>query len=135
MLEEQPQISIEIKDDDIEMWCTRGTGKGGQHRNVTDSSVFLKHIPTGIISKSEDERSQHKNRAIALERLKTKLYELECKRKIESVTNNRRNQIGHGERSDKRRTYREKDDLVTDHITNKTCRWKDIWKGKIELLH
>lgn len=135
VLIEQTDVKIEIKDDDIEMWCTRGSGKGGQHRNTTDSSVFLKHLPTGIVSKSEDERSQHQNRVIAMERLKAKLYELECNRINGNITENRRSQIGAGERSDKRRTYREKDDLVVDHISNKSMRLKDVWKGKIQLLH
>lgn len=117
------------------MWFSRGTGPGGQKKNKTFSSVFFKHIPTGIVTKSEDERSQHQNREIAWDRLKIKLQELEDSKLNGSVTENRNSQIGNGERCDKRRTYRDKEDLVIDHITNKTARLKDVWKGKLNLLH
>lgn len=117
------------------MWFSRGTGKGGQKRNKTSSSVFLKHIPTGIVTKGENNRSQTRNRNIAQELLQTKLQNIEESKLNGNITANRNSQIGNGERCDKRRTYREKDDLVIDHITNKTARLKDIWKGKINLLH
>ncbi len=128
-------IEIVIIPSDIKRWTTRGTGPGGQHKNTTDSSVFLKHIPTGIVCKGENSRSQYQNEQEAYRLLKIKLYELE-KGKVEGdIVAFRNNQIGTGERSDKRRTYREKDDLVIDHITNKSARLKDIMRGKINLLH
>lgn len=117
------------------MWFSRGTGAGGQHKNKVSTSVFLKHTPTGIVVKCEDGRSQHQNREVAWKLLKEKLLEIETKKLEGNITENRRSQIGAGERSDKRRTYREKDDLVVDHISNKSMRLKDVWKGKIQLLH
>lgn len=135
MLTEQEKVEVNVNPDDVEKWFSRGTGPGGQHKNKVQTSVFLKHIPTGIVVKCEKGRSQSDNEAEAWRLLNEKLLKIETDKINSQTTDNRRNQIGHGERSDKRRTYREKDDLVTDHITNKTCRWKDIWKGKIELLH
>jgi len=135
VLKEQQDIDIKINRDDVERWTSRGTGNGGQNRNKVESSVFLKHIPTGIVVKCEDGRSQIENEKSAWKLLKAKLYESELDKTKKELTENRNSQIGSGERSDKRRTYREKEDLVIDHITNKKARLKDIWKGKISLLH
>lgn len=132
---ETQNVETIINPSDIERWTSRGTGPGGQHKNVTNSSVFIKHIPTGIVCKGENSRSQHQNEQEAWRQLKLKLYELEKKKLEGDIVATRNNQIGTGERSDKRRTYRDKDDLVIDHITGKSARLKDIMRGKINLLH
>lgn len=135
VLKESSGVNVNINPADVERWTSRGTGPGGQHRNKVETSVFLKHIPTGIVCKCENGRSQYENEQEAWRMLKLRLYELEKKKVEGNIVSTRNNQIGTGERSDKRRTYRDKDDLVIDHITNKSTRLKDVWKGKINLLH
>lgn len=135
VLKEKAEVEIKINPEDVEKWFSRGSGPGGQHRNKVETSVFLKHIPTGIVVKCENGRSQRTNEEEAWKMLKIKLQDMNDKQSNSEVVSNRNSQIGTGERSDKRRTYREKDDLVIDHVTNKNARFKDILKGKIDLLH
>lgn len=106
---------------------------GGQHKNVTDSCVIITHFATGI-KVVRDGRKQHQNKEDALEELKKRVNEYYRTGHIGDVVEERRNQIGNGERGDKRRTYRVKDAIVIDHLTNKTASLKDILRGKIELL-
>ena len=135
VLKEYTEVEVIINPSDVERWTSRGTGPGGQHRNKVETSVFLKHIPTGIVCKCENGRSQYENEQEAWRLLRSRLYELQKKKVEGDIVSNRNTQIGSGERSDKRRTYRDKDDLVIDHLNNKSARLKDIWKGKINLLH
>lgn len=107
---------------------------GGQNLNKVSSCVQLTHIPTGIQVKVQDTRDQCKNEIIAWNRLSDKLKLIETDKNYEKNKNYRNNQIGDGSRGTKRRTYRLRDDIVIDHITNKKCTWKDIYRGKIELL-
>lgn len=109
---------------------------GGQNLNKVSSCVQLTHIPTGIQVKIQDTRDQYKNEIIAWEKLTEKLKSIEDQKKYEKTKNFRNDQIGDGSRGGtKRRTYRLREDSVVDHITGKSCRWKDILKGKIELLN
>lgn len=112
----------------------RSQGPGGQHVNRTESCVQLTHIPTGFQVKCQDTRDQRKNEEIAYQRLSDKLKSIDDRKKYDDTRNFRNDQIGEGGRGSKRRTYRLREDIVTDHITGKTCRWKDILRGKIELL-
>ena len=115
------------------METTRGTGNGGQHKNTTDSCVVVTHEATGI-KVVRDGRNQHKNKEDALKELKKRVNEFYRTGHVSEEVEERREQIGKGDRSDKRRTYRVKDSIVVDHITNKTASLKDILRGKIELL-
>lgn len=120
---------------EIRRHYTRGSGNGGQHRNKTETVVVLTHMPTGIIVKCEDERSRHRNEEKAWEEMERRLREIHEKGSHEKVNDKRSSQIGCGERADKRRTYRQQDDTVSDHVTGKRARLKDVMRGKIELLH
>lgn len=124
-----------IKNNDIRKSYIRSSKKGGQNVNKVSSCVQLTHIPTGIQIKCQDTRDQYKNEEIAYQRLYDKLKLIDDIKNYEKNKNYRNVQIGDGSRGGtKRRTYRIKEDIVLDHHTGKTCKWKDIKKGKIELL-
>lgn len=133
ILEPTDYKEVDININDIRIETTRGSGAGGQHKNVTDSCVIITHYPTGI-KVVRDGRKQHQNKEEALKELKKRINEFYRTGYISNEVEERREQIGDGSRSDKRRTYRVKYGIVIDHITNKSASYKDISKGKIELL-
>jgi len=124
--------SVNINEKDVDVKYTRGSGNGGQNRNRRETVVVLTHRPTGIVVRSESQRTQHQNEQIAWELLKSKLQVIQDSNKETSLRNKRVTQT---DRSDKRRTYRLQDGFVIDHITNKRIDSKQILKGRIELLH
>jgi peptide chain release factor 1 len=124
---------VDLHPDELKIETTRGSGAGGQHKNTTDSCVVITHLSTGI-KVVRDGRNQHANKEDGLKEIKKRVNEFYRTGYITEEVEERRDQIGKGERSDKRRTYRVKDGLVIDHITGKTASYKDIQKGKIELL-
>lgn len=124
---------VEINLSELQIDFTRGTGNGGQHRNTTDSCVVMVHLPTGI-KVVRDGRNQHKNKEDALVEIKKRVNYFYKTGHLEEIVEERNNQIGNGERSDKKRTYREKDDRVIDHETDKSASLKQFMKGKLELL-
>lgn len=114
---------------DVDIKTMRGSGKGGQHKNKTDSCVVATHTPTGLTARV-DGRCQHQNRAKALETLERRLKE----RMEESISSNRealrRSQVGSGMRGDKVRTYRTQDDTVTDHRSGRKWSLKRWVRGQ-----
>lgn len=125
--------SIELHESEVKVEFTKDSGAGGQHRNKTQSCVVLTHYGTGIKVKC-DGRDQHKNKRKAWKELTERVNHLYKTGFDEENVEKRREQVGNGSRGDKRRTYRAQSDQVTDHVTGKTVKLKDILKGKIELL-
>ncbi|MCD6530975.1 peptide chain release factor 1 [bacterium] len=115
VLPEVPEQEIEINPEDLKIDTFRSSGAGGQHVNKTESAVRITHIPTGIVVTCQAERSQHKNRALALRILKSKLAELMRSQSEKEIADRRRNQVGTGDRSEKIRTYNFPQNRITDH--------------------
>ncbi|MCB9593909.1 MAG: peptide chain release factor 1 [Sandaracinaceae bacterium] len=115
VLPEADEVDVEIDEGDIEFQATGAGGPGGQHVNTTNSAVIIKHVPSGIMVRCQDERSQHKNRARAMAILRAKLLEREQSAAAASEAAERRGMVGTGERSEKIRTYNYPQNRVTDH--------------------
>ncbi|MCX6822070.1 MAG: PCRF domain-containing protein [Candidatus Aenigmarchaeota archaeon] len=124
---------VEIQPSEVRIETTRGTGAGGQHKNTTDSCVIITHLATGIKVVS-DGRVQRQNKEEAMKEITRRVNDFYRTGVIQEEVDERREQIGNGCRGDKRRTYRVKDDVVIDHITDRRASLKEILKGKIELL-
>lgn len=113
--EAEEQDDVEIRQEDLEITTCRSSGPGGQNVNRTDSAVRIRHIPSGIVTASQQERSQIRNREIALRILRSKLLELQRREEAEKHAASIRAQIGTGDRSERIRTYNFPQNRVTDH--------------------
>ena len=133
VLELQSQTSFDLPMTDLEITTTKGSGPGGQHRNKVESCVVVKHKPSGIIVRSESERSQYQNKATALQLLNAKLKSLKESQQNNQTNSIRRGQIGNGERGDKIRTYRVRDNLIIDNKTGKKYSLKLWLKGSLQI--
>ena len=132
VLPEAEEVDIQIKESDLRVDVFRAGGPGGQSVNTTDSAVRITHLPTGVVVSQQDEKSQHKNKAKALKILRSRVYEAEKRKKDQERADNRKSQIGTGDRSERIRTYNFPQGRVTDHRVNLTLhKLEEFLSGEI----
>ena len=132
VLPEAEEVDIEIKESDLRIDVFRAGGPGGQSVNTTDSAVRITHLPTGVVVSQQDEKSQHKNKAKALKILRSRVYEAEKRKKDQERADNRKSQIGSGDRSERIRTYNFPQGRVSDHRINLTLhKLEEFLNGEI----
>ncbi len=132
VLPEAEDVDIHIDPNDLRIDTMRSSGAGGQHVNTTDSAVRITHLPSGLVVTSS-EKSQHRNREIAMQVLKTRLYDMERQRVHDERSADRKSQVGSGDRSERIRTYNFPQGRMTDHRINLTLyRLDQILAGDLD---
>ena len=135
VLPEVDDVEIEINSKDLRVDTFSSSAPGGQHVNRTQSAIRITHFPSGIVVSCQDESSQHKNKDKAMKVLKARLFEYEKTKQQDSIANNRKSQVGTGERSEKIRTYNFPQNRVTDHrISGKNFNVENVIDGNIDDL-
>ncbi|MFH1311868.1 MAG: peptide chain release factor 1 [Candidatus Eisenbacteria bacterium] len=135
ILPEAGEVDIDIKPEEIRLDVYRSSGPGGQSVNTTDSAVRITHLPTGIVVQCQDEKSQHKNRAKALKVLRSRLFDKARQDQEHERAENRKQQVGTGDRSEKIRTYNFPQARVTDHRIGLTVhKLEGILDGNIDQI-
>lgn len=124
-----PASEFTLRPAELQITTCRGSGPGGQHRNKTDSAVQVKHLPTGLLVRCETERSQQQNKASAIALLTSRLAAQKAAKSAQSVSQDRRQQIGTGERSDKIRTIQTQNGHVVNHLNDKKIPIERYLKG------
>ena len=132
LMEPDEEEDLQIDESELKIDTYRASGAGGQHVNTTDSAVRITHIPTGVVVYSQEERSQHKNKAKAMRLLKAKIVEEKQRKTQAERSSERASQIGSGDRSERIRTYNYSQNRVTDHRINLTLYKLDqIMEGEL----
>lgn len=135
VMPEVAEVDLEINPKDLEIDTYRASGAGGQHVNKTSSAIRITHLPTGLVVTCQDERSQHKNKDKAMQVLRSRLLEMEEAKRTAAIADERKSQVGTGERSERIRTYNVPQGRVTDHRINLSLyRIDDILAGDLDPL-
>lgn len=135
VLPQAEDVDIDIDEKDLQIETMRAGGAGGQHVNKTESAIRITHIPSGIVVMMQEERSQHRNRAKAMGVLRSRLYDAERQRLDRERSDDRRQQVGSGDRSERIRTYNFPQGRVTDHRINLTLYKLDrVMEGEMDEL-
>ena len=135
VLAEAEEIDIKLEDKDLRIDVFRSSGPGGQSVNTTDSAVRITHVPTGIVVSQQDEKSQHKNKAKAMKILRSRILDNQIQQKNKERSEQRKNQVGSGDRSERIRTYNFPQGRVSDHRINLTLyNLNEILNGNLEAL-
>ena len=133
VMPEAEEVDINIEDKDLRIDVFRASGPGGQSVNTTDSAVRITHLPTGVVVSQQDEKSQHKNKAKAMRVLRSRIYEAERQKSDDERAQNRRAQVGSGDRSERIRTYNFPERRVTDHRVSITLHKLDsVMNGDLD---
>ncbi len=135
VLKEPEEVELKISPEDLKIDTYRSSGAGGQHVNVTDSAIRITHLPTGLVVTCQDERSQHKNRAKAMRVLRARLLEMAEIKAQKELAQERKSQVGSGDRSEKIRTYNYPQNRITDHrIGLSLYKLENIMDGDLDEL-
>lgn len=133
VLPEAEDVEVEIDPNDLRIDVYRSSGNGGQSVNTTDSAVRITHLPSGLVVACQDEKSQLKNKDKALKILKSRLLEIETRKQQEAISEDRKSQVGSGDRSERIRTYNFPQGRITDHRINLTLyKLNEVLDGDID---
>ena len=133
VIPEADDVEVDINPNDLQIDTFRSSGAGGQHINKTSSAIRITHLPTGMVVECQDERSQYKNKDKAMKVLKSRLLKIEQDKQNAEISENRKSQVGSGDRSEKIRTYNFPQSRVTDHRIGLTLyKLDDILNGNLD---
>jgi peptide chain release factor 1 len=135
VLPEAEEVEVQINPEELRIDVFRSSGPGGQHVNTTDSAVRITHLPTGLVVTCQDEKSQHKNKAKALKVLRARLFDIKQQEQQREIAQERRSQVGSGDRSERIRTYNFPQGRISDHRIGLTLyRLPEILEGELDEL-